>query len=99
MANKQPTWGANTRLSVPDHVLSRRAAGETVLLDLNSEEYFGLDGVGSRFFELLEAGRSYGEIVETLIDEYEVERAVLEADLSALITELAASGLLVVDGS
>src|SRR5690606_25513702 len=41
------------RLRLPEHVLTRTVGDETVLLDLESEEYYGLDGVGARFAELI----------------------------------------------
>ena len=86
-------------LTVPDHVLSRKAAGETVLLNLDSEEYYGLDGVGDRLWGLLEGGTTFGQVIAALLDDYEVERAALEADVSALLADLADSGLVLIDAA
>lgn len=90
---------SDSRLAAPAHVLSRQAAGETVLLSLEREEYYGLDGAGSRFWELLEAGTSLGEAISVLRNEYEVEASVLDVDLRALVAELAESGLVLVDAA
>jgi hypothetical protein len=81
-------------LIVPDHVLSRGAAGETVLLNLNDEKYFALDDVGSRFWQLVEAGTTLDAVLAALMEEYEVDRQVLEEDLRSLINELVAAELL-----
>lgn len=86
-----------SRLSVPDHVLSRTVARETVLLNLDNEEYYGLDGVGTRLWELIEAGTTFGQAVEALLDEYGVEREALVADLTAITFDLQRNGLLLVN--
>ena len=87
-----------TRLAVPACVLSRRAGNETVLLNLDSEEYFGLEQVGARLWELVEQGVTFGEVLTNLQGEYEITPTVLEADLRSILADLAASGLVLFDG-
>ena len=48
----------DTRLSVPPQVMSRLVGDETVLLDLESGMYFGLDGVGQRIWKAIGEGLS-----------------------------------------
>ena len=86
-------------LSVPEHVLVRKAGDETVLLNLRSEHYYGLEGVGARFWELVEAQTTFGQAVDALQTEYDVAVETLTADLRALSTDLQANGLLLVDGA
>lgn len=83
-----------SRFSVPAHVVARRVGDETVLLDLKSGVYFGLDPVGARFWELVEEGHRLPELITALLDEYEVEEEVLDKDIRGLINELCARGLL-----
>ena len=75
-------------------VLFQEVGGETVLLDLASEQYFGLDAVGTRVWQLLNEGLGQGETVDTLLDEYEVERERLEADVRELLASLLDAGLI-----
>lgn len=89
----------DSSLSVPDHVLTRRAAGETVLLNLDNEQYYGLDGVGSRLWQLIETGTTLGQATAELLDEYDVEREVLHADLAAVLADLTTNGLVLIDAS
>jgi Coenzyme PQQ synthesis protein D (PqqD) len=89
----------STMIRVPTNVLARRAADETVLLDLTSETYFGLNAVGSRVWELAQPGASVGAVVTTLLEEFEVERDVLVADVAALLRSMAVSGLVVLDAA
>ena len=80
--------------TVPDDVLFQEVSGETVLLDLDSEQYFGLDEVGTRIWALLNEGQGVAAIVETLLTEYEVEREQLEADVRELLAALLDAGLI-----
>ena len=85
---------ADQKVVISPEVLFQEVSGEMVLLDLSSESYFGLDAIGARIWGLLESGASVGETLDTLLQEYEVERATLEADLGELLGELAEAGLI-----
>ena len=62
---------------------------QAVILDLESGTYFGLDPVGARMWQLIEAGKSLAGLCDQMNEEYEVSRDVLERDARALIGELA----------
>jgi Coenzyme PQQ synthesis protein D (PqqD) len=81
------------KLTLSDDVVAREVDDETMLLDLASGEYFGLNPVGGRFWQLLEQGSSLAETRDTLLDEFEVEAAQLDRDLADLIAQLAEKGL------
>jgi len=87
---------ASTVLRVADGVLTRMAGSEMVLLDLDSEEFFGLDGVGARVFELLEEPQRFDDVLGTLLREYDVDRETLTADVNALVADLVARKLVVI---
>src|SRR5688500_2479161 len=97
MPEHEPLVHGSTVLRVAESVLKRTAGTETVLLDLDSEEFFGLDGVGARVFELLEGPRRLDDVVDALLTEYEVDRDTLTADVSDLVSELVTRNLLVID--
>ena len=48
----------------------------------------------TRLWELVEAGTTFGQAVDTLLGEYDVEREVLVADLTAIVVDLQTNGLL-----
>ena len=79
---------------IPDDVLHQEVGGETVLLDLDSEQYFGLDAIGTRIWALLGEGRCAEEIVAVLLDEYDVDRERLAADVHELLGALLDAGLI-----
>ena len=83
----------DTLLLRSDDVLFQEVGGEAVLLDLASEQYFGLDPVGTRIWELIDPGMPLRDIHGTLCKEYEAEPANIAADLLALAQSLVDAGL------
>ena len=81
-------------VTVSPDVLFQEISGEIVLLDLASEQYFGLDEVGARIWALINEGRAVGEVADSLLQEYEVERATLESDIDELLRSLLEAGLI-----
>jgi len=82
------------RIVVQPDVLVNVIDGESVLLNLKSESYFGLDEVGTRMWQVLTDSGSIQAAYETLLAEYEVEPEKLRQDLERLIEQLVAHGLL-----
>jgi hypothetical protein len=77
---------------VPEAVM-RALAGESVILHLGSGQYFSLDAVGTRIWQLLEAGRSRDDMLAALLDEYSVTREELEQDIDTFVQTLLDNGL------
>ncbi len=86
------------KVVVPEGVLVRELGGESVILNLNSESYFGLDDVGTRMWAALTAAESIEAACQSLLEEYDVNPEKLTEDLDALIDKLVAQGLLEVAG-
>jgi hypothetical protein len=84
----------NKTITLSPEVISQEVSGETVLLDLESENYFGLDEVGTRIWQLIKETGDLQAIYNTLLDEYEVEEQRLQTDLEALLSEIAGLGLI-----
>ncbi|MGB7726694.1 MAG: PqqD family protein [Candidatus Acidiferrum sp.] len=82
------------RVVVPAHVLVRHLDGETVLLNLDTEKYFGLDATGTRMWELTTHSSSIKTAFATLTEEFEVAPEVLRTHLVELLTQLVENGLL-----
>lgn len=100
----RPTNGVPSGAAVPylDHQLVKSAAdvasrildGDAVILDLKTGTYFGLNEVGSRFWELMgDGGSRLGEIRTRLLEEFAVDEATLRGDLDELVATLEARGL------
>lgn len=84
-------WDATFRPA--EQIVAKVVGEELVLLDYEGEIYYGLDPIGARIWELFGTGRNLGEIIDTLLGEYDVTREELANDLEGLITELERNGL------
>ena len=78
-------------------VLFQQLDRESVLLNMKTEQYFGLDPVGTRIWQLLTTKHSVEATVTTMRSEYEVDEAKLRHDVLALADRLTAKGLLVAE--
>lgn len=82
------------RVKVPDDVLISRLQEESVILNLDSERYYGLDDVGTRFLSVLTTSNSIDAAYQSLAEEYDVDREMLRQDLVALIQNLLQQGII-----
>lgn len=78
-----------------DGVLSQRVGDSLVLLDPAGGEYYSLEGVGVRVWELCDGTRLTDEVVAAIQQEYDAPLATVQADVVALLTELANEKLVV----
>jgi hypothetical protein len=89
------TISFSDRVTVPDGVLISQLQEESVILNLDSERYYGLDDVGTRFLSALTTSDSIETAYERLRDEYDVDAQRLRNDLLALVESLVDQGLLI----
>ena len=89
----------NKKITFADTVFAQEVDGEMVLLDMNSENYFGLDEVGTSIWQAMQEKENLKEVFEVLLEQYEVEEDVLKKDLVAFVEKLKESGLVKVEES
>lgn len=82
------------RVSAPAHVLVRHLDRESVLLNLETEQYFGLDETGTRMWQLLTASSNVDAAYQELLAEFDVEPELLRTNLTDLLGRLVENGLL-----
>lgn len=83
------------RVRVPDDVLISNLQEESVILNLDSERYYGLDDVGTRFLSVLNTADSIEAAYEKLRGEYDVDAKNLRHDLLELVEDLVGQGILI----
>src|SRR6266481_6800426 len=83
----------DSTISISPDVMVRKVGEESVLLDLKTERYLGLDEVSARFWDLLTSGGSIQSAYDTLLAEFEVDPDRLRNDLDDFIRELVQFGL------
>jgi hypothetical protein len=89
-----PVYTSDARVTIPSDVLVRVINGESFILNIQSECYFGLNAVGARIFELLTESDSIGSAFERTRLEFDVDVDTLQVDFDRLIGELLQQGLL-----
>jgi hypothetical protein len=82
------------RVEVPKDVLVRFIDKESVLLNLDTECYYGLDEVGTRMWQIVTAAPSIEKAYEELLSEFDVEAELLRQHFSELLGRLEDLGLL-----
>ncbi|MFL5779735.1 MAG: PqqD family protein [Thermoleophilaceae bacterium] len=83
-----------SRVRVPEHVVYRNFPDETVILNLESGIYHGLNGTAARMLEVVQKSDSVEQSVDDLAREFEQPREVIERDLVGLCRALAERGLI-----
>jgi hypothetical protein len=82
------------RASVPQHVLIQEIAGQSAILDIQADMYFGLDDVATEMWRAATNGATVAEAIESLSAVYDVEQDRLRTDTLALLGKLRDLGLL-----
>ncbi len=80
--------------TVPSDVLWNEVEGELVLLNLNTEQYFGLDETGTATWKAVTRLPTIEDAYQELLATYEVEPEQLRGDLKNLLQELTDQKLL-----
>ncbi len=83
-----------SRVRVPEHVVYRDFPEETVILNLESGMYHGLNGTAARMVTALESAPSVADAIDTLVDEFGQPREVIARDVLALCEALSERGLI-----
>jgi len=81
------------KVTFADTVFAQEVDGEMVLLDMESENYFGLDEVGTSIWQAMQENETLKEVLAELLEQYEVEEEMLQNDLFAFVGKLEESGL------
>ena len=84
----------DSKVSLSPDVMVREVGGETVVLDLKTEKYLGLDEIATSMWQALTAAESVEAAYEVLAANYDVEGEQLRRDLDDFIQELIKLGLI-----
>jgi len=72
-------------------------AGEAVILSLDQGIYFTMNPVGARIWSMLKTSIPVHEIRDSIMSEFEIGEETCEADLLAVLEDLAREGLIKVE--
>jgi Coenzyme PQQ synthesis protein D (PqqD) len=84
----------NARARLPQHIVHRSFVAETVVLNLRTGKYHGLNPTAGRMLEALQDAPTVGAAVPALADEYGLEQERIQSDLLTLTRGLLKRGLI-----
>ena len=76
-----------------ESVFAQLVDDEMVLLDMESENYFGLDEVGTSIWNAMQDNETLEEVFNVLLEQYDVGEEMLNNDLLNFVTKLVDNGL------
>jgi hypothetical protein len=91
-----PQVSLDNRVTIHQDAVFRELDGEAVILQLEAGMYYGLDPVGTRLWQLIEAHGQLRPVLDAALQEFDVPSDVLERDLIELVSRLAEKQLVVV---
>lgn len=83
------------RIKRSEDILTAPLDDMLLMMSVEQGKYFGLNGAGPRIWELLEHPISQDQLVEALLEEYEVTREMCAAEVGTFLDGLRERGLLV----
>jgi hypothetical protein len=92
MSNDQitpTTINETTLITRSTGLLTAAVRSETVMMNVESGRYFGLDDIGSVIWEHLGTPCQFGKLVDTLVADYDADRAVIAEDVRKLLSIMA----------
>ena len=94
---RHPILGS--RVEIPDHVVYRSFVAETVILNLNTGKYHGINPTGGFMLELLDKMGSVEDAAEALAREYGLPPEEAADDLCEFCVDLEERGLITRSGA
>jgi hypothetical protein len=86
-----------SRIRIPDNVVYRSFPSETVVLNLQTGQYHGLNATASSMLEALERSLSLRDAANAVAEEYAQPQAMVDQDMYDLCNALLARGLIKLD--
>ena len=72
-----------------ERVIAKGVSGSLLLLNLDNGEYYKLDEVGGRVWELCDGTQNVAEMVSTIREEYDASTETIRTDILELLRDLA----------
>jgi len=83
----------NVKIKIDSRVFAQEVDSEMVLFNSDSENYFGLDEVGTTIWNQINNSNDLQVVFNNMLKKYDVDKSILEKDLMMFIEKLKNSGL------
>ncbi|MEL7567612.1 MAG: lasso peptide biosynthesis PqqD family chaperone [Dehalobacterium sp.] len=91
--NQQLKIQLDTRLVQTAGLVAADLDGEKAMMSVEKGKYYGLDATGSCIWELIEKPVTVKEVIEALMDQYDVDEATCQKDVLVFLNKMVDEGL------
>ena len=85
----------NRPIQRPSDMLFSHIDDEVVMMSIKTGEYYGLNSVASRIWELLEHPHTFEELIGKLALEFDIDEGICRKDVHAFLSQLAENQLII----
>jgi len=78
----------NTIISQAKDIIASDIDDEVVMMSIENSAYYGIDNIGSCIWKLIENPCKVSELIEKIMDEFEVDRETCELDVLKFLQDL-----------
>ena len=80
-----------------DDIVASEIDGETVMMSIENGQYYGLDFIGSHIWELIKTPIKVSDLIDTLLEKYDVDGDTCQRDVLAFLNDLNQDNILVLE--
>jgi hypothetical protein len=84
-----------TLISRSESLLVAGVHDETVMMDIHSGHYYGLDDIGTDIWKRLESPCRFGHLVDSLAADYDADREAIARDVTNLVAQMASNNVVI----
>ena len=85
---KDRTISTDTVVRRIEEVIAGDIDGEIVMMSVENGKYYGLDDIGSVIWKLVEAPVKVSDVIDTLLERFDVDRETCEKDVLKFLNDL-----------
>ena len=87
----------NSKIIIPETLLLQKIDEDTILLDINTQEYFQINEVGTLIWEILSEKKELSEVKKEIATLYDIDEDQIEIDIFNFLEALNEKGLINID--
>lgn len=90
-------YNQNDTLQRNPELLSSKIDSETIMMNMHDGNYYGLNEVAGRIWEILENPHTYKDLIKILLSEFDVTEETCSKDVSGFLNKLEEKKLIIVN--
>jgi len=94
-SEEKPSMDANVKLQRKSGIITADMNGSAVTMDVKTGKYYDLGETGGVIWNMLNEEKTYGQLIDEIIAEYEVDRSECEADVESFLLKLIGDGMVI----